>query len=70
MRDMEKPKAPQERAAGSLNTSRYTDHKLRIYSDDWDSIYVGSLKEAEMLIFALQEWIEYKRQLELWEHSE
>jgi hypothetical protein len=69
MRDMEKPKAPQERESGNLSTNLGLCG-IYIYTRALDSVPVRSIEEAEMLVFALSEWIEYKRQLELWEQSE
>jgi len=65
---MEKPKPPAKRRLDDFIVTPYPE-SLVVF-DGWDDASVISVQEAEMLIFALQEWIEYKRQLELWEQSE
>jgi hypothetical protein len=72
MSDMEKPKAPEHRAAGDIEIL-YPEVRqgrwLHIRHDDGDCLPVWSVEEAEMLIHALSDWIEYKRQVELWERE-
>jgi len=65
---MEKPKAPERREGDEIDTELYRGGLLIA---DWtcNEIIVGEVSDAEMLIHALAEWIEYKRQLELWERE-
>ncbi len=64
---MEKPELPVARELHGTIVTPHPSH-LRIY-DGLDRMAVCSVEEAEMLVFALSEWIEYKRQLELWERD-
>jgi hypothetical protein len=65
---MKEPTAPEDRSCGLI--SACCDNRIiYIYDDHWGSVPVHSIAEAEMLIHALSEWVEYKRQLELWERE-
>jgi hypothetical protein len=69
---MQKPEPPQYRSAGDIEVLHPELKKgcwLYLRCDGGDGLSVWSIEEAEMLIFALQEWIEYKRQLEKWERE-
>lgn len=65
---MEKPKPPDQRQLHDTITTPFPNC-FRIF-DGWDKMAIYGVEEAEMLIHALAEWVEYKRQLELWESAE
>lgn len=65
---MEHPEEPWSRHGHDVRTQVSMDD-LIITDADGETVLVDSVDDAEMLIFALQEWIEYKRQLELWERE-
>ncbi len=64
---MEKPKLPAKRKLDEFVVTPYQNYL--IVFDGWDKTSVSDVQEAEMLIHALAEWIEYKRQLEKWERE-
>ena len=66
---MDRPEKPDLRLCGDVGTHVSWASDL-VITESGDYVLVCRTEEAEMLIFALQEWIEYKRKLELWEQSE
>ena len=73
---MEKPKAPQPRETKVFTAKTVVDAAGReffsvLYNEYGvdDTLVVSRVADAAMLIHALSEWIEYKRQLELWERE-
>ena len=65
---MEKPKAPQPRKGDEINTEIYRE---LLSIQDWtcNEIVVSQTFDAEMLIYALSEWISYKHRLEDWKRE-
>lgn len=62
---------PEPRTDGHVSTYVLRSKNLAIYATrSQDEIIVFDPSSAEMLIHALAEWIDYKRQLELWESAE
>lgn len=73
---MEKPKTPQPRETKVFTAKTVVDaagdeffNVLYNEYDVDDTLVISRVVDAEMLIHALAEWIEYKRQLELWEQE-
>jgi hypothetical protein len=65
---MEHPEEPWRRHGHRVST-QVSMNDLIVTDADGEAVLVDSVDDAEMLIFALQEWIKYKRQLELWERE-
>ena len=63
---MEKPEKPDIRVCGSIGTHVSWASDL-VITESGDYILVCEIEEAELLQFALGEWIEYKRQLKKWD---